>query len=39
MKTRIIAKPDLKLAAKRGKQATTFHRVNNSSNQEIINAL
>ena len=39
MKTRIIAKPDLKLAAKRGKQETTFHRVNNSSNQEIINAL
>ena len=39
MKTRIIAKPDLKLAAKRGHQPTTFHRVNSSSNTEIINAL
>ena len=39
MKTRIIAKPDLKLAAKRGHQPTTFHRVNSSSNTEVINAL
>ncbi|MBO4682257.1 MAG: hypothetical protein J5618_00150 [Bacilli bacterium] len=39
MKTRIIAKPDLKLAAKRGRQPTTFHRVNSSSNTEIMNAL
>jgi len=39
MKTRIIAKPDLKKAAHRGKESTTFHRVNLSSNTEIINAL
>ena len=39
MKTRIIAKPDLKLAAHRGKQPTTFHRVNTSSNTEIISLL
>ncbi|MBE6133786.1 MAG: tRNA (N6-isopentenyl adenosine(37)-C2)-methylthiotransferase MiaB [Erysipelotrichaceae bacterium] len=39
MKTRVIAKPDLKLAAKRGRTPTTFHRVNNSSNTEIINKL
>ena len=39
MKTRIIAKPDLKLAAKRGHQPTTFHRVNSSSNTEVINTL
>lgn len=39
MKTRIIAKPDLKQAAKRGHQATTFHRVNSSSNAEIISVL
>ena len=39
MKTRIIAKPDLKLAAKRGHRPTTFHRVNSSSNTEVINAL
>lgn len=39
MKTRVIAKPNLKLAAKRGRTPTTFHRVNNSSNIEIINKL
>lgn len=39
MKTRVIAKPDLKKAAHRGKESTTFHRVNLSSNTEIINAL
>ena len=39
MKTRIIAKPDLKKAAHRGKESTTFHRVNLSSNTEIVNAL
>ena len=39
MKTRVIAKPDLKLAAKRGRTPTTFHRVNTTSNTEIINKL
>lgn len=39
MKTRIIAKPDLKLAARRGKSPTTFHRVNTTSNAEIIEKL
>lgn len=39
MKTKIIAKPDLKLAATRKDKLTSFHRVNNSFNQEVISLL